>query len=171
MPSERELAEQLNIGRSSVREALRAMEILGLIETKRGEGTFIADFRNHNLVELLSSFILQRKEAKADLRDTKKNIELAIILQMIDQKKELDMSKWDRELDISGHDFEWLFAMNNNKLLTKIWVILAKFENTIDQTKKHFDKQSFIKLLHAINSHDMKEAMAIYNKYFDNTVN
>ena len=87
LPSERELAEQLNIGRSSVREALRAMEILGLIETKRGEGTFIADFRNHNLVELLSSFILQRKEAKADLRDTKKNIELAIILQMIDQKK------------------------------------------------------------------------------------
>ena len=31
LPSERELAETLNVGRSSVREALRAMELLGLI--------------------------------------------------------------------------------------------------------------------------------------------
>lgn len=36
LPSERELAEQLNAGRSSVREALRAIELLGLIETRHG---------------------------------------------------------------------------------------------------------------------------------------
>ncbi len=32
IPSERELTERLNVGRSSVREALRAIELLGLIE-------------------------------------------------------------------------------------------------------------------------------------------
>lgn len=31
LPSERELSEQLGAGRSSVREALRALELLGLI--------------------------------------------------------------------------------------------------------------------------------------------
>ena len=38
IPSERELSERLNVGRSSIREALRALELLGLIETRRGEG-------------------------------------------------------------------------------------------------------------------------------------
>ena len=41
LPSERELSERLSVGRSSVREALRALELLGLIETRRGEGTFL----------------------------------------------------------------------------------------------------------------------------------
>ena len=43
LPSERELAERLQAGRSTVREALRSLELLGLIETRRGEGTFLAD--------------------------------------------------------------------------------------------------------------------------------
>ena len=44
LPSERELSSRLNVGRSSVREALRALELVGLIETRRGEGTFIRNF-------------------------------------------------------------------------------------------------------------------------------
>ena len=45
IPSERELSERLNVGRSSVREALRALELLGLIETRRGEGNLSGIFR------------------------------------------------------------------------------------------------------------------------------
>lgn len=51
LPSERELSERLGVGRSSVREALRALELLGLIETRRGEGTFMRDFRGNQLVQ------------------------------------------------------------------------------------------------------------------------
>jgi len=72
IPSERELSERLNFGRSSVREALRALELLGLIETRRGEGTFIRDFRGHQLVQLLSTFILQDEKAIRDVYETKK---------------------------------------------------------------------------------------------------
>ncbi|WP_431810888.1 FadR/GntR family transcriptional regulator [Lysinibacillus capsici] len=39
-PSERVLSERLGVGRSSVREALRSLELLGLIETRHGEGRF-----------------------------------------------------------------------------------------------------------------------------------
>jgi GntR family transcriptional repressor for pyruvate dehydrogenase complex len=45
LPSERDLAEQLSVGRSSVREATRAMVALGIVEIRPGEGAFIrADF-------------------------------------------------------------------------------------------------------------------------------
>src|SRR4051794_18776156 len=66
LPSERELAERLQVGRSTVREALRSLELLGIIETRRGEGTFLSDFRKHQLVELLSTFILQDAKSKKD---------------------------------------------------------------------------------------------------------
>lgn len=41
LPTERELVEQLGVSRTSIREALRAMELLGVIESKVSEGTFI----------------------------------------------------------------------------------------------------------------------------------
>jgi GntR family transcriptional repressor for pyruvate dehydrogenase complex len=42
LPSERELSQAMSVSRSSVREAVRAMESLGLIQARAGEGTFVA---------------------------------------------------------------------------------------------------------------------------------
>jgi len=42
LPSERALMAELGVGRSSLREALRSLEIMGLLETRTGEGTFVA---------------------------------------------------------------------------------------------------------------------------------
>ena len=41
LPSERELSIQFNVSRSTVRESLTALEILGLIEVRTGLGTFV----------------------------------------------------------------------------------------------------------------------------------
>src|SRR6202162_4234038 len=38
---ERELCLQLGVGRASLREALKALEIMGMIETRLGDGTFV----------------------------------------------------------------------------------------------------------------------------------
>ena len=41
LPSERELSEQFKVSRSSVREAIRSLELQGLVVSRRGSGTFI----------------------------------------------------------------------------------------------------------------------------------
>jgi GntR family transcriptional repressor for pyruvate dehydrogenase complex len=41
LPPERDLAQRLGVSRASVREALTALQILGLVETKSGQGTFV----------------------------------------------------------------------------------------------------------------------------------
>ena len=42
LPSERELSEKLNISRPKVREALKLLEKVGLLEVRHGDGTFVA---------------------------------------------------------------------------------------------------------------------------------
>jgi GntR family transcriptional repressor for pyruvate dehydrogenase complex len=43
IPSERRLAEELGVGRSVVREALKSLALVGLIESRHGDGTYVAD--------------------------------------------------------------------------------------------------------------------------------
>ena len=42
LPSERELRVRFGVGRSSLREALRCLSIVGVLETRVGEGTFLS---------------------------------------------------------------------------------------------------------------------------------
>jgi DNA-binding FadR family transcriptional regulator len=57
LPPERSIAEQLGVSRPTVREALSALEIIGLVEIKTGQGTFVTavDSRNWDseVLELL----------------------------------------------------------------------------------------------------------------------
>ena len=52
IPSERELAADLGISRQSVREALNRAEVMGLIDVRQGEGSFILSSINKSLKPL-----------------------------------------------------------------------------------------------------------------------
>ncbi len=45
LPSERELAARLNVSRPALREALRALSVVGLLEMRHGTGTFVSDLQ------------------------------------------------------------------------------------------------------------------------------
>lgn len=66
LPSERNLVEQLKVSRTSIREALRALEVIGLIECRQGEGNYIRASFQDNLFEPLSiMFMLEGSNPEA----------------------------------------------------------------------------------------------------------
>ena len=78
LPPERDLAEQFKVSRTSVREALRTLESLGLIEIRPGEGTFVREVSVESLIEPLAQVILSHREAVAELFEARRLLEPAI---------------------------------------------------------------------------------------------
>ncbi|WP_338421051.1 FadR/GntR family transcriptional regulator [Mesobacillus harenae] len=166
IPSERELSERLDAGRSSVREALRALELLGLIETRRGEGTFIRDFRENQLVQLLSTFILQDKRAKRDVVETKYLIEMDCLRQAAAKSgddKLAQLKQWTSASEFSDDDFFLKIAdMADNHLLFRIWKILKDYYNSLGINPPAVNKAYYEKLTDDLLAGDIDRTLLSY---------
>lgn len=63
LPTERELASQLEISRNSIREGLRILERMGVVSSQHGAGNYISAKFDHTLTEVLSMmYALQQLE-------------------------------------------------------------------------------------------------------------
>jgi len=63
LPPERELAERLGVNRGSLREAIKSLELIGLVRTRQGDGTRVTDFMRTAGIELVSHLLLRGGEA------------------------------------------------------------------------------------------------------------
>ena len=78
LPAERELAATMGVSRSSLREALRALTVLGVCEMRHGTGTYVSSLEPDLLVRPLS-FVLSLSDGGFDqLFEARKVVEPAI---------------------------------------------------------------------------------------------
>jgi GntR family transcriptional repressor for pyruvate dehydrogenase complex len=75
LPPERDLAERFRVSRTSVREAMRALESRGLLAIRPGEGAFVRSVSIEALVEPLALVILAQREAVSDLYEARRLLE------------------------------------------------------------------------------------------------
>lgn len=75
LPPERDLAQQFRVSRTSVREALRTLESLGLIEIRPGEGTFVREVSVESLVEPLARVLVSQHKAVGELFEARRLLE------------------------------------------------------------------------------------------------
>lgn len=78
LPSERVLAEQLGVSRGSVRDAFRMLEVIGLLETRQGQGTFPHELSLEHLVTPLTSVLTYRRDLQDELMDVRRMFEPAV---------------------------------------------------------------------------------------------
>jgi len=75
LPPERELAERFGVSRSAVREAIRSLELKGLVEPRPGEGTLVRTPSIDSLLDPLASLLGQRLEVVHELLEVRSMIE------------------------------------------------------------------------------------------------
>jgi GntR family transcriptional repressor for pyruvate dehydrogenase complex len=95
LPPERQLAAGLRVGRSAVREALAALEILGIVEVRPGSGTYLRGSTSELLPQTLSWGLMLGERRTEDLLELRAELEvtaarLAAERMDKDQLKELD---------------------------------------------------------------------------------
>jgi DNA-binding FadR family transcriptional regulator len=182
LPPEHILAEKFGTSRPSVREALSALEILGVIESRGGKGNFIKDNLNSPLYERRFKE-LEEEESPFELLEVRKVVETEIaglaaekatsedireIEEALDKMKNaLDdtprVMEFDREFHIAiakaAHN-SILFQMMNylaDGLKESLWVnIKEKSWALPGHPQKYLEEHT--KLLEAIKKGDKKAA-------------
>lgn len=74
--SEREMADRLKVGRSAVREAFRALEAMGIIEIRQGEGTFVREVSKESLAQALALVLMTERDTTRELLELRKILEV-----------------------------------------------------------------------------------------------
>jgi GntR family transcriptional repressor for pyruvate dehydrogenase complex len=99
LPPERDLAEKFVVSRTSVREALRALESLGLIEIRPGEGTFVRLVSVDALVGPLALVMTSEREAIGELFEARRVLEPAIAALAASRATPDEVQEMERILD------------------------------------------------------------------------
>jgi GntR family transcriptional repressor for pyruvate dehydrogenase complex len=77
LPSERDLVVKLAVSRTTIREALRSLEIRGLLEVRPGEGAFVRELPLEALIDPLAS-TLHNRRSLLELLEVRRNLEPGI---------------------------------------------------------------------------------------------
>ena len=75
LPSERELCTMFGVGRTSVREALRSLSVMGILDGRVGEGTFVCDNSSKYLEKSMQWGLLLDRKTVQDLVETRLMLE------------------------------------------------------------------------------------------------
>lgn len=78
MPSERELADAFGTGRGPVREALKSLGLLGLLEVRQGDGTYLREAHAEVLPRVIEWGLLVGEQRTFDLVEARQLIEVDI---------------------------------------------------------------------------------------------
>ena len=79
LPPEADLAQQLGVGRNSVREAIKSLESLGVLDTRRGIGVFVKAFSFQPLLENLAYGLQISLREVEELREIRRVLETGLI--------------------------------------------------------------------------------------------
>ncbi|MEN1968690.1 GntR family transcriptional regulator [Lentibacillus sp. N15] len=89
LPTEKELMEQLGVSRTPVREAIKILEAIGVIQIKRGEGMFITNsLSQFTLNPLIFSLIMHSNNMK-QLIEFRQHFEVLLMNMIIIEKKDI----------------------------------------------------------------------------------
>jgi GntR family transcriptional repressor for pyruvate dehydrogenase complex len=99
LPPERELTRKFGVARSSIRDAIRTLEVMGILEPRQGHGTVVREISADSLVVPLASVLMRKREMIAELVDVRRMIEPALARRAAVNATEEELAQLEDILD------------------------------------------------------------------------
>lgn len=106
LPSERTLAEKYGVSRTAIREALRSMEMMGCVESRVGEGTFIKSPSLSNIVDPFSMVMSRNGKLDTDLIEVRLILETEVAAMAAQRRTEAQLDALRQSIDDMRADIE-----------------------------------------------------------------
>jgi DNA-binding FadR family transcriptional regulator len=120
IPPEPELADSLGVARSSVREAIKILTYLGVLESKRSEGTFVCNGYKESMIDPMVYGILLNQDSFENLMELREMTETGMLRLAIehheeDELKELEaiLGEMKTALELKENRVDTLFSADN----------------------------------------------------------
>jgi GntR family transcriptional repressor for pyruvate dehydrogenase complex len=128
LPAERELSQLLGVSRNSVREAIRTLDIMGVISSQQGAGNYLTGNFENNLVESLSMMFLLNQINYQQISQLRRGLEMQALMLAIDNISESQI----KELTLVVAELEHTTEENNIILDKKLhYTIATASRNTL----------------------------------------
>ena len=101
IPTEAEMAENMGVGRNSIREAIKILVYLGVLEIRRAEGTFVCEGFSESMIDpMIYGIILDKEDSYENLMELREMIEVGVLQLAMAKVKEEELKSLKEKL---GH--------------------------------------------------------------------
>lgn len=114
LPAERELSGILGVSRNSVREAIRTLDIMGVISSQQGAGNYVTGNFENNLVESMSMMFLLNQINYQQISQLRRGLEMQALILAIDNISAQEITQLEKIVSKLEHQTE-----ENNVILDK----------------------------------------------------
>lgn len=154
LPTERAIAQELNIGRNSTREALSILHGMGMVKSVQGSGNYICADANKTIFQILTVMLALGSITKKDVCEFRRAMEKTVCMLLLEKgisedadkemKSLLDNMKNDLPAVRSDTEFHALLvtAAHNELLSTIMGAVMTVYQEWIDLVLKKADPQT-----------------------------
>jgi len=185
LPPERELARKFGVSRSSIRDAIRTLEAIGLLEPRQGIGTVVCELPSDAIVTPVTSVLLQKRKMIGDLLDVRTIIEPALARRaamhatgeqiaeletiLSRQAEKVHAGEISTEEDSSFH-YTIALAADNSVLLKLVHVLMDLLQETRERSLQVGARQrkslaGHRRIFAALKQHDPEAAEAAMREH------
>ena len=188
LPREADMAQELGVGRSSLREGIKILNAYGVVEARQGEGTFVVDNRASNFFEFMGFF--SNKENMQHFLELRRVIEVGNIVDIHDKLGPKDIAELERLVnvfDVAGQPeaeyveadkgfHSYMISFSKNPMIIQINNMLTAMRS--DLLERLFAHEEIIqdarvahhKILDALKAQDMDACIEAVGAHLDTTV-
>jgi GntR family transcriptional repressor for pyruvate dehydrogenase complex len=149
LPSERELTDIFKVSRTTVREAIRTLESMKLLQSRQGNGTYVLASNEEELIQPLAAALFNAKDDVRDIFYVRKIIEPYVVelaaanatAQEIEAMEEIlrkqaeciERNESIIETDTAFHNL--MASASRNRIIERLTVALVDF---LEQSREHY---------------------------------